>query len=84
MSANLEVILGQVRDLSFDELLTLQEQLIQQIRHSAATQLNSTPQLVQRKRSWPPGFFEQTFGSLRDEPMVREPEGDFEVRDEIL
>ena len=34
-------------------------------------------------RGWPPGFFEQTFGCLRDEPLLREPQGEYEVRDEL-
>lgn len=32
---------------------------------------------------WPPGFFEQTYGALKDEPMVREPQGEYEVRNEL-
>ena len=32
---------------------------------------------------WPPGFFEQTYGSLRDQPLVREPQGEYEIRDEL-
>jgi hypothetical protein len=32
---------------------------------------------------WPPGFFEQTFGCLRDELLVREPQGEYETRDEL-
>jgi len=32
---------------------------------------------------WPPGFFEQTYGSFRDQPLVRESQGDYEVRDEL-
>ena len=31
---------------------------------------------------WPPGFFEKTFGSLKDFPEI-EYEGDFEVREEL-
>jgi hypothetical protein len=34
-------------------------------------------------RGWPPGFFEQTFGCLQDAPLVREPQGEYEVRDEL-
>ena len=30
---------------------------------------------------WPPAFFERTFGCLRDEPLVREPQGEYEIRD---
>jgi len=32
---------------------------------------------------WPAGFFEQTFGSLRDLPLVRGEQGDYDVRDRI-
>ena len=32
---------------------------------------------------WPPGFFEQTYGSFRDQPLVRESQGEYEVRDEL-
>lgn len=31
---------------------------------------------------WPIGFFEETFGALPDLPE-REPQGDYEIRDEI-
>ncbi|NWJ95839.1 MAG: hypothetical protein HXX20_08665 [Chloroflexi bacterium] len=36
------------------------------------------------KLGWPPGFFEQTYGSLRDETLIREPQGEYEVREELL
>ena len=32
---------------------------------------------------WPPGFFEQTYGSFRDEPLIREPQGEYELRDHL-
>ena len=32
---------------------------------------------------WPPGFFAQTFGCLRAEPLVRESPGEYETRDEL-
>jgi hypothetical protein len=32
---------------------------------------------------WPPGFFEETFGSFRDEPLVRGEQGAYEIRDEL-
>jgi hypothetical protein len=34
-------------------------------------------------RSWPAGFFEQTYGSLRDQPIMREAQGEYEARDEL-
>ncbi|WP_193201001.1 hypothetical protein [Nostoc sp. MG11] len=33
---------------------------------------------------WPPGFFEQTYGSCQDDPIVIDYEGDFETREEIV
>ncbi len=38
-----------------------------------------TPQ----KLGWPAGFFEQTYGSCQDDPIVIDYEGDFEAREEI-
>jgi hypothetical protein len=32
---------------------------------------------------WPIGFFEETYGSLADDPIERPPQGELEVRDEI-
>ena len=30
---------------------------------------------------WPPGFFDRTFGSLRNDPLERLPQGDYEQRE---
>jgi hypothetical protein len=44
--------------------------------------------LVQMKTpeelGWPAGFFEQTYGSCQDDPIVIDSEGVFEQREEIL
>ncbi len=32
---------------------------------------------------WPPGFFERTFGSLRDDTLERLPQGEYEQREVI-
>lgn len=32
---------------------------------------------------WPPGFFERTFGSLRSEPLEREPQGELQEREPL-
>ena len=32
---------------------------------------------------WPSGFFEATFGSLKDDPIERGPQGEYEVREAI-
>ena len=34
-------------------------------------------------KGWPAGFFEETFGSLSDEPLVRDEQGTYEIRDEL-
>ena len=33
---------------------------------------------------YPPGFFEQTYGTCQEDPIVIDYEGDFEPREEIL
>ena len=30
---------------------------------------------------WPHGFFEQTYGSLADDPLIRPPQGEWEERE---
>jgi hypothetical protein len=32
---------------------------------------------------WPPGFFEETAGAWQGEPLVRPPQGEYEVREEL-
>ncbi len=34
-------------------------------------------------RRWPEGYFEKTFGSLRDNPMTYEPPPPFELRQDL-
>lgn len=33
---------------------------------------------------WPPGFFESVVGGWQGEPLVREPQGDYPAREELL
>lgn len=35
-------------------------------------------------RGWSPGFFEQTAGSLADDPIERPVQGEYEVREELV
>ncbi|TBR56549.1 hypothetical protein B4U84_29205 [Westiellopsis prolifica IICB1] len=44
----------------------------------------SKPQKTPEELGWPPGFFEQTYGSCQDDPIVIDSEGDFEEREEIV
>jgi len=32
---------------------------------------------------WPAGFFEQTYGMFRDNPLERLPQGEYEIREEL-
>ncbi len=41
------------------------------------------PEAKGGERGWPVGFFAQTFGCLRDDPLTREPEAGFEVREDL-
>lgn len=34
--------------------------------------------------AWPAGFFDTTFGSLADDPLVRPPQLDLEAREKLL
>lgn len=33
---------------------------------------------------WPPGFFEQTYGSFHDAPLERPEQGSYEIREELV
>jgi hypothetical protein len=44
----------------------------------------SAPPKTPEELGWPVGFFEQTYGSCQDDPIVIDSEGDFETRVEIV
>lgn len=35
------------------------------------------------QRGWPPGYFEQTYGALADDPLTREEQGTYEERETL-
>jgi hypothetical protein len=35
------------------------------------------------QKGWPPGFLENTAGSLADDPIRRAPQGDFDLRGDL-
>ena len=41
-------------------------------------------QSVQKKRQWSPGFFEKTCGCWEGEPLVREPQPEYQEREPLL
>lgn len=43
----------------------------------------SEPRAAAEAKRWPAGFFEETFGSFSDEPLVRDEQGAYEIRDEL-
>ena len=45
--------------------------------------LSSAAALTPEELGWPPGFFERTFGSLRNDPLERLPQGEYEEREAI-
>jgi hypothetical protein len=47
------------------------------------TDVEVTIMLQPLRAAWPEGYFERTFGSLRDDPIPYEPPADFEVRSEL-
>jgi hypothetical protein len=43
----------------------------------------STPAKTPQELGWPPGFFEQTAGSLADDPIQRYPQGEYDTREQF-
>jgi hypothetical protein len=41
------------------------------------------PSKIPEELGWPPGFFEQTAGSLADDPIQRYPQGEYEARESL-
>lgn len=59
-----------LRETNVDVLLVLQPTLASPAAAPTSEELG-----------WPPGFFEATFGSLKDDPIERGPQGEYEVRE---
>lgn len=43
----------------------------------------SAPSKTTEELGWPPGFFEQTAGSLADDPIQRYPQGEYDTRESL-
>ena len=63
---------------------TLETELLEVVAAAVTTneQTSATPAKTPEELGWPPGFFEQTAGSIPDYPDIPY-EGDFEVREEL-
>lgn len=43
----------------------------------------TTSQVTEANKEWPPDFFEKTAGCLADDPIERAPQGDYEIREAL-
>ncbi len=59
-----------LREIEVDVMLVLQPL-------AASPAAAPTPEEL----GWPPGFFEAPFGSLKNDPIERGPQGEYEVRE---
>lgn len=81
-------LLLEIKRRSQSERLALLEELAHFLReeltplNEVKVARNGTP--TPEELGWPPGYFEQTYGSLKDEPLERGPQGEYEVREEIV
>ncbi len=70
--------------VSEDGVLTVDEPVaVPPGRHRAIMLIDhqDAPATKHSIREWPEGYVEQTFGSLADDPLLREPQGDYEERE---
>ncbi|NCT22398.1 hypothetical protein GW781_14750 [bacterium] len=44
---------------------------------------SSKAKIAKKHPGWPPEFFSEIVGGWQGEPLVREPQGDYETRDEL-
>ena len=75
-------LLTEVRQRPPTERLALLEELAHSLRTDFTATTNSTPK-TSTDLGWPPDYFEQTFGSLRDVDLERQPQGEYEIREQI-
>jgi hypothetical protein len=54
-------------------------EVVVEVREPGAALASSGPESL----GWPKGYFEQTYGSFRDEPLFREDQGEYEKREEL-
>ncbi len=84
---SLDEILKEARRLPLTEQLLLLEGLAHSVRQQISSSQPS-PETVSPDKSpeelgWPPGYFEETWGSLKDEPLERGEQGEYEAREEF-
>lgn len=72
-----ELPVGQ-SDTDFEVMVIMQPVVINSA--AAAAPITKTPEEL----GWPPGYFEQTEGSQEHDPIVRQPQGEYELREELM
>ena len=75
----LEVPVG-LNDTDLELFLIVQPVIKSDLSTTTEPKTNQSPEEL----GWPPGFFEQTAGSLADDPIERPPQGEYEVREELV
>lgn len=73
-------LLSEIKRRPPGERLALLEELAHSLREDLAPEADSQKP---EDLGWPPGYFEQTFGILRDDPIERGPQGEYETREEL-
>jgi len=58
--------------------------IVQPVLPAPASNGHIKTNLTPEELGWPPGFFEQTEGSLADDPIERPPQGEFVIREELV
>jgi hypothetical protein len=78
-------LLNEVKGRPIAEQLTLLEELARLLRTELSNSVNTTNMShtpnVSPVNGWPVGYFEQTFGSLSDVDLERQPQGVYEIRE---
>ncbi|HRQ38983.1 MAG TPA: hypothetical protein PLD25_13830 [Chloroflexota bacterium] len=76
-------LLPLLEKLNYDEKIQAMQYLLSELAHEEKTLAANSPKETSEKSGWPPEFFIQTYGSLRDVNLVREPLNDYEIREEM-
>lgn len=77
ISPRLDYVLARLAPEQLEEVIDFAEFLAARDRRFDQKEKRATPEGL----GWPPGFFERTFGSLKDIPIDRAPQGEYETRE---
>jgi len=73
-----EELFSRLHVLNKREKLQIMQFLVKELTLEEETKSNALP-----KSEWPPNYFIETYGALRDDPITRPEQGIFEVREEL-